>query len=129
MFSCFFIARTVVDQMIGAVASVSRVCWTVLCVIVWVIHDSNDIDRIFVFIIFTCLIISLANLHLMNPRFDLLSEELVALWPRCCDKYSDLSASKSTVMPLARSFLACLSIALATFFRLRALEGVKNYKD
>lgn len=50
-----------------------------------------------------------------------LSEELLVFCPRCCDKYSALSASKSTVMPFARSFRACLSIAFAIFFLRRAL--------
>uniref|UniRef100_A0A182MF51 Uncharacterized protein n=1 Tax=Anopheles culicifacies TaxID=139723 RepID=A0A182MF51_9DIPT len=41
---------------------------------------------------------------------------------RCWDRYSALSASRSTVMPLARSFRACRSSAFAIFFRRRALE-------
>lgn len=39
----------------------------------------------------------------------------------CCAKYSAFKASKSTAIPLARSFLACLSSAFASFFLLRAL--------
>lgn len=44
----------------------------------------------------------------------------------CCDMYSALRASRSTVMPLACSFRACRSMALASFFRRRALEDVKR---
>lgn len=40
---------------------------------------------------------------------------------RCCARYSVFKASRSTVMPLARSFLACLSNAFASFFLLLAL--------
>uniref|UniRef100_A0A1A9VRN4 Uncharacterized protein n=1 Tax=Glossina austeni TaxID=7395 RepID=A0A1A9VRN4_GLOAU len=44
----------------------------------------------------------------------------------CCDMYSALRASKSTVIPLACSFLACLSIALANFFLRLALQWEDN---
>uniref|UniRef100_A0A1A9Z1P0 Uncharacterized protein n=1 Tax=Glossina pallidipes TaxID=7398 RepID=A0A1A9Z1P0_GLOPL len=44
----------------------------------------------------------------------------------CCDMYSALRASKSTVIPLACSFLACLSIALANFFLRLALQWKDN---
>lgn len=40
---------------------------------------------------------------------------------RCWDRYSARSDSMSTVMPLARSFRACRSRALASFFLRRAL--------
>lgn len=55
-----------------------------------------------------------------------LSDEFVMFWPRCWETYSAFSASKSTVMPFARSFLACLSIAFAIFFLLRALPQTKK---
>lgn len=39
----------------------------------------------------------------------------------CCARYSAFKASRSTAMPFARSFLACLSNAFANFFLLLAL--------
>lgn len=56
-----------------------------------------------------------------SSSFSSLSEELLRVCPRCCEMYSALSASKSTVIPFARNFRACLSMAFAIFFRRRAL--------
>uniref|UniRef100_A0A182V948 Uncharacterized protein n=1 Tax=Anopheles merus TaxID=30066 RepID=A0A182V948_ANOME len=53
------------------------------------------------------------------------SESLPELF-RCWDRYSAFSASRSTVMPLARSFRACRSSAFAIFFRRRALHGKRR---
>lgn len=56
-----------------------------------------------------------------SSSFSSLSDDEPGYWLRCCDKYSVLSASTSTVMPFALSFLACLSIAFAIFFFFLAL--------
>lgn len=46
---------------------------------------------------------------------------------RCWDRYSALSASKSTVMPFARSLRAWRSRAFANFFLRRVLQMVKEF--
>lgn len=54
-----------------------------------------------------------------------LSDELWSC-PRCCEMYSLRNASISTVIPLALSLRACLSIAFAIFFLFFALYRLER---